>query len=86
MSASHLLGSVSPQSELPIVFDFDFNWRVFAYAFAVQWQQRGSSFSYPHFACGVAICAKCCMKAGAPRPVDASVSEASWLQLRLADR
>ena len=34
MSGSHLLGSVSPQSELPIVFDFDFNWRVFAYAFA----------------------------------------------------
>lgn len=34
MSSAHLLGSVSPQSELPIVFDFEFNWHVFAYAFA----------------------------------------------------
>jgi len=30
-----LFGSVSMQSELPIVFDLDFNWHVFAYAFAV---------------------------------------------------
>ena len=35
LSATRLLGSVPLQSELPIVFDFEFNWRVFAYAFAV---------------------------------------------------
>ncbi len=32
---TRLFGSISMQSELPIVFDFDFNWHVFAYAFAV---------------------------------------------------
>src|SRR5271166_4998543 len=32
---ARLLGSVSLQSELPVVFDFDFNWHVFAYAVAV---------------------------------------------------
>jgi len=34
MSGARMLGSVSPQSELPIVFDFEFNWHVFVYAFA----------------------------------------------------
>src|SRR5882762_2621037 len=33
--ADRLLGSVPLQSDLPIVFDFAFNWHVFAYAFAV---------------------------------------------------
>ena len=35
LGADRLLGSVSLQSELPIVFDFSFNCQVFAYAFAV---------------------------------------------------
>jgi len=34
-AAARLLGSVNMQSELPLVFDFDFNWHVFAYALAV---------------------------------------------------
>jgi predicted permease len=34
-AAARLLGSVPTQSELPIVFDFDFNWHVFAYAISV---------------------------------------------------
>jgi predicted permease len=34
-AATRLLGSVNMQSELPLVFDFDFNWHVFAYVFAV---------------------------------------------------
>jgi len=34
-AATRLLGSVNMQSELPLVFDFAFNWHVFAYAFAV---------------------------------------------------
>jgi predicted permease len=34
-AAASLLGSVNMQSELPLVFDFAFNWHVFAYAFAV---------------------------------------------------
>jgi predicted permease len=32
---SRLFGSVSMQTELPIVLDLEFNWHVFAYAFAV---------------------------------------------------
>jgi predicted permease len=32
---ARLFGSVSLQSELPIILDFEFNWHVFAYAFAV---------------------------------------------------
>jgi predicted permease len=35
LGADRLFGSISLQSELPIVFDFSFNWHVFAYAFAV---------------------------------------------------
>jgi predicted permease len=35
VGGTRLLGSVSLQSELPIVLDFEFNWHVFAYAFAV---------------------------------------------------
>ena len=35
LGADRLFGSVSLQSELPIVFDFAFNWHVYAYAFAV---------------------------------------------------
>jgi len=35
MGGARLFGSVSLQSELPIVVDFAFNWHVFAYAFAV---------------------------------------------------
>ena len=34
-AATRLLGSINMQSELPLVFDFAFNWHVFAYAFAV---------------------------------------------------
>jgi predicted permease len=34
-AAARLLGSVNMQSDLPLVFDFDFNWHVFAYALAV---------------------------------------------------
>ena len=34
LGATRLFGSVSLQSELPIVFDFNFNWHVFAYAMA----------------------------------------------------
>lgn len=34
LAGVRVLGSVSMQSELPIVLDFDFNWHVFAYAFA----------------------------------------------------
>jgi predicted permease len=35
LAGARLLGSVNTQSELPIVFDFDFNWHVLAYALAV---------------------------------------------------
>jgi predicted permease len=35
LGADRLFGSISLQSELPIVFDFSFNGHVFAYAFAV---------------------------------------------------
>jgi len=35
IGGTRLLGSVSLQSDLPIVVDFEFNWHVFAYAFAV---------------------------------------------------
>jgi len=35
LSGARLCGSLSLQSELPIVLDFAFNWHVFAYAFAV---------------------------------------------------
>ena len=35
VGATRLLNSVPLQSELPIAFDFDFNWHVFMYAFAV---------------------------------------------------
>jgi predicted permease len=35
VGAARLLGSVNVQSELPIIFDFNFNWHVFAYAFVV---------------------------------------------------
>jgi predicted permease len=34
LGGTRLLGSISLQSELPIVFNFDFNWHVFAYALA----------------------------------------------------
>lgn len=35
LATAQLLGSIPTQSELPIVFDFGFNWHVFAYSFAV---------------------------------------------------
>ena len=35
LSGARLFGSVPLQSELPITLDFEFNWHVFAYAFAV---------------------------------------------------
>jgi predicted permease len=35
VAGTRLLGSISLQSDLPIVVDFEFNWHVFAYAFGV---------------------------------------------------